>query len=142
MSSDLEFDYFCCRCYQSVQKVGPGGRVLSCSDFLCVSCSKDIQYPITCPACRKSNVNSILINDSDLPQEVKTSLIDPKIKLMELQTTMQFQIKHYKTVIARVLSRSMRERKESFRRINELENQLKMNIANGVKPISNDISSK
>jgi hypothetical protein len=59
-----------------------------------------------------------------LPTDVANCLADPEQKHVELLASLKFQVKHYKTMLDRCISKMSRDRKEALRRINQLESKL------------------
>ena len=112
----INFEYYCGRCYCPILKSGKFGYILSCSDFLCSGCHDGVAETITCPSCRKSNVRILSMADSStLPKDVTDKMIDSERRIEELLSGLRFQIKHYKTVMSRAITRFTRERKENLR---------------------------
>jgi hypothetical protein len=61
------------------------------------------------------------LDDPLLPNEVVNNMCDPEQKQFELVTSLKFQIKHYKTMLSRCVSKMVRDRKEYQRRVAFLE---------------------
>ena len=115
IQSELRFDYFCCNCLQPSNKDSLPGKVLSCCDFLCHSCGEDAREPYTCPGCRKVNVKILSIGESALPREVVNNLSDTGNSFSDIISALQFQRKHYKTMVMRVVAKANREKNELLR---------------------------
>lgn len=100
--SALSFQALCCCCFRDVIPSN-GGIVLSCGDFLCVSCasSRDLRQ---CPACNKIGVRSAKLLDENLPKEVVQNMSDLTSQLEVLHSTLLFQVKHYKVTVKRAAS--------------------------------------
>ena len=110
------FEYYCGRCFCPILKSGRFGYILSCSDFLCSGCHDGVADTITCPSCRTSGVRVLSMADSSaLPSEVSGTMVDSGRRIEELATGLRFQIKHYKTVMSRAVTRFNRERKDYLR---------------------------
>lgn len=81
-----------------------GGVVLSCGDFLCVSCLEQSHSSGQCEVCGKQGVRSAPLNHN-LPEEVRDNISDPAIQLEKLHSVLVFQIPYYKQTIRRLQAR-------------------------------------
>jgi hypothetical protein len=110
--NELRFEMLCGKCWNNVSKCGRPGKVLSCCDFLCYDCGTGIQEPFQCPSCKKNNVKFVAIDDPSIPREVADNIADPEECMESMKCVLQFQIKHYKTMMNRAVQKMMRDRKE------------------------------
>lgn len=113
MATPLSFISLCGRCFRPIQP-SSGGFILSCSDFVCGKCliqPADGSLP-NCPACGKVGVQALDICGK-LPDEVRSSISDPTKTFDSLQNAFKFQIKYYKQVLKKILSRMMKLESES-----------------------------
>ena len=103
--SSLNFAIFCGKCFRALaQNSKEGGSVLSCGDFLCAACAATLIAGSSCPACGKQGVRAVFLNDS-LPDEVKSNITDPTKELESIHGVLSFQIRYYKQMIKKLLSR-------------------------------------
>lgn len=111
--SSLSFTIFCGRCFRTIsQNSTSGGSVLSCGDFLCSNCAQSLISGSACPACGKHGVRAAFLNDS-LPEEVRQNISDATKEMEKLHSAMMFQVKYYKQLIKRLLSRIQQMEQEN-----------------------------
>jgi hypothetical protein len=114
-AEELRFDYLCGKCFAQASRSGRPGKVLSCSDFLCFDCGNNIQEPFTCPSCLKKNVKYVSTDDPSIPAEVLRNISDPEDSIEQIKSVLLFQVKHYKTMLQRAVTKMMRDKKEFHR---------------------------
>jgi hypothetical protein len=121
--SALSFLTLCGNCFRNTSQQKEGS-VLSCGDFMCLSCSKLVVNTNTCPACGKENVKLALLNDS-LPDEVMKNMGDTSKDIESIHDVLVFQVKYYKLMIKRLLFKLQQSNEES-RKISKYYKPLNM----------------
>ncbi len=78
--------------------------MLSCGDFLCSECAQLLVSSSSCPSCGKQGVRAVFLKDT-LPEEVKLNVSDPTRELEKLHSMLMFQVKYYKQLIRKLISK-------------------------------------
>ena len=103
---ELSFEYRCMSCLKvlstpsssSGNSVCSSGSVaLSCGDFFCSLCCKDIKD--TCPSCGVKGIRTMELTNA--PKDVLDMFINPAQELQTFFDTLKFQIGHYKILLTR-----------------------------------------
>ncbi len=103
--ASIAFDIFCGNCFRTIiVPSSDGGSLLSCGDFLCKECASTKIGTIGCPVCGKQGVRAVFLNDA-LPNEVKRNITDPTKEFQNFYGTIGFQMRYYKEMIRRLISK-------------------------------------
>lgn len=93
---ELSFEYRCMNCLKVI--ISENGVVLSCGDFFCSLCSKNIKNNL-CPICGLNDIKTMsLLNTSE---DVTNMFINPSQQLQRFYDSLKFQINHYKVLLLR-----------------------------------------
>lgn len=93
---------YCGRCFKRL--TNGTGTVLSCGDFLCVSCESSVEVGGICQLCRKSISGKVKLNAKDKPEEISRFIADTADMMETLYSALEFQVKGYKRIIKKLLA--------------------------------------
>eukprot|EP01040_Poterioochromonas_malhamensis_P018895 gene18895-22169_t len=118
----MNFDIVCGNCFKAILiPSSDGGSLLSCGDFLCKDCASNKFSTVGCPVCGRTDVRAVFLNDA-LPIEVKRNLNDPTKEFQSLYGAISFQIRYYKEVIKRLISKNQQLQLENNNQKAQIKN--------------------